>query len=176
MIRDRLGAIGFTSGFSQDSISITVGEQITVEQLIEKRIIMRLSRHDHVHRHHVQDQQTDSCLHLLLLLHTSTAIQHASSALSSWKNRVMHYARWHDVDKINSHMNKPQLFTLNINDTYMSCPILSLGLRTARSKPLQSTSSHGKINQSSWPNQTNKSEKKAEAILIMHKIFQRKLK
>ena len=30
------GAIGFTSGFSQDSIIITVGEQITVEQLIEK--------------------------------------------------------------------------------------------------------------------------------------------
>ena len=25
------GAIGFTSGFSQDSISITVGEQITIE-------------------------------------------------------------------------------------------------------------------------------------------------
>ena len=52
MIRDRPGAIGF----SQDSISITVGEQITVEQLIEKRIIMRLSRHDHVYRHHVRDK------------------------------------------------------------------------------------------------------------------------
>ena len=51
-----LGAIGFTCGFSQDSISITVGEQITVEQLIEKRIIMRLSRHDHVYRHHVRDK------------------------------------------------------------------------------------------------------------------------
>ena len=38
------GAIGFTSGFSQDSISITVGEQITVEQLIEKRIIMKTSK------------------------------------------------------------------------------------------------------------------------------------
>ena len=50
------GAIGFTSGFSQDSISITVGEQITVEQLIEKRKIMRLSRHDHVYRHHVRDK------------------------------------------------------------------------------------------------------------------------
>jgi len=34
MIKDRPGAIGFTSGFPQDSISITVGEQITVEQLI----------------------------------------------------------------------------------------------------------------------------------------------
>ena len=62
---------------------ITVGEQITVEQLIEKRIIMTLSRHDHVYRHHIQNKQTDSCLHLLLLLHTSTAIQHASRVLSS---------------------------------------------------------------------------------------------
>ena len=56
MIRDRPGAIGFTRGFSQDSISITVGEQITVEQLIGKRIIMRLSRHDHVYRHHICDK------------------------------------------------------------------------------------------------------------------------
>ena len=56
MIRDRPRAIGFTSGFSQDSISITVGEQITIEQLTEKRIIMRLSRHDHVYRHHVRDK------------------------------------------------------------------------------------------------------------------------
>ena len=52
MIRDR----GFTRGFSQDSISITVGEQITVEQLIEKCTIMRLSRYDHVYRHHVRDK------------------------------------------------------------------------------------------------------------------------
>ena len=56
MMRIDPGAIGFTSGFSQDSISITVGEQITVEQLIEKRIAMRLSRHDHVYRHHVRDK------------------------------------------------------------------------------------------------------------------------
>ena len=56
MIKDRPGAIGFTSGFSQDSISITVGEQITIEQLIQKRIIMRLSRHDHVYRDHVRDK------------------------------------------------------------------------------------------------------------------------
>ena len=55
MIKDTPGAIGFTRGFSQDSMSITVGEQITVEQLIEKCIVMRLSRHDHVYRHHVQD-------------------------------------------------------------------------------------------------------------------------
>ena len=53
MIEIDPGGIGFTRGFSQDSISITVGEQITIEQLIEKRIVMRLSRHDHVYRHHV---------------------------------------------------------------------------------------------------------------------------
>ena len=56
MMRIDPGAIGFTRGFSQDTISITVGEQITVEQLIEKRIVMRLSRHDHVYRHHVRDK------------------------------------------------------------------------------------------------------------------------
>ena len=50
------GSIGFTSGFSQDSISITVGEQITVEQLIEKCIAMRISRHDHVYTHHLRDK------------------------------------------------------------------------------------------------------------------------
>ena len=50
------GAIGFTRGFSQDNISIMVGEQITVEQLIEKRIIMGLSRHDHVYRHHIRNK------------------------------------------------------------------------------------------------------------------------
>ena len=35
---------------------IMVGEQITAEQLIEKRIVMRISRHDHEHRHHVRDK------------------------------------------------------------------------------------------------------------------------
>ena len=49
-------AIGFTSGFSQDSISITVGERITVEQLTELSIVMRISRYDHVYRHHVRDK------------------------------------------------------------------------------------------------------------------------
>ena len=34
----------------------TVGEQITVEQLIEKHIVMRISRHDHEDRHHVRDK------------------------------------------------------------------------------------------------------------------------
>ena len=56
MMRIDPGTIGFTSGFSQEHKYSTVGEQITVEQLIEKRIIMRLSRYDHVYRHHVRDK------------------------------------------------------------------------------------------------------------------------
>ena len=56
MMRIDPGAIGITSGFSQALRYSTVGEQITVEQLIEKRIIMRLSRYDHVYRHHVQNK------------------------------------------------------------------------------------------------------------------------
>ena len=49
-------AIGFTSGFSQDSISIMVGEKITVEKLIELSIVMRISRYDHLYRNHVRDK------------------------------------------------------------------------------------------------------------------------
>ena len=56
MMRIDPGAIGFTSGFFQEHKYSMVGEQITVEQLIEKRIIMRLSRYDHVYRHHVRDK------------------------------------------------------------------------------------------------------------------------
>ena len=43
------GAIGFTSGFSREHKYSTVGEQITVEQLTELSIVMRISRHDHVY-------------------------------------------------------------------------------------------------------------------------------
>ena len=56
MMRIDPGAIGFTSGFSQEHTYSTVGEQITIEQLIEKRIVMRISRHDHVYRHHVREK------------------------------------------------------------------------------------------------------------------------
>ena len=56
MMRIDPGAIGFTSGFSQEHKYSTVGEQITVDQLIELSIIMRISRHDHVYRHHVRDK------------------------------------------------------------------------------------------------------------------------
>ena len=48
--------IGFTSGFSQDHKYSTVGARITIEQLSELSIVMRVSRHDHVYRHHVRDK------------------------------------------------------------------------------------------------------------------------
>ena len=60
--------------------------------------------------------------------------------------------------------NRPHLVILNSNDTYVSVPLLSLGLSTVRSNPSQSTSSHCEINRSSWPNKTQISEKKYEAI------------
>ena len=50
------GAIGFTSGFSREHKYSRVVEQITVEQLTELSIVMRISRHDHVYRHHVRDK------------------------------------------------------------------------------------------------------------------------
>ena len=56
MMRIDPGAIGFTSGFSQEHRYSTVGEQITVEQLTELSIVMSISRYDHVYRHHVQDK------------------------------------------------------------------------------------------------------------------------
>ena len=50
------GAIGFTSGFSQEQKYFTVAERITVEKLIEFSIVMRISRYDHVYRHHARDK------------------------------------------------------------------------------------------------------------------------
>ena len=49
-------AIGFTSGFSQEHKYFTVGEQITVEQLTDLSIVMRIYRYDHVYRHYVRDK------------------------------------------------------------------------------------------------------------------------
>ena len=56
MIKIDPGVIGFTSGFSQEHKYSTVGEQIIVEQLIELSMVMRISRYDHVYRHHVRDK------------------------------------------------------------------------------------------------------------------------
>ena len=50
------GAIGFTTGFSQEHKYFTVGVRITVKQLTELSIVMRISRYDHVYRHHVRDK------------------------------------------------------------------------------------------------------------------------
>ena len=59
---------------------------------------------------------------------------------------------------------RSRLFILSSNNTYVSVPFLSLGSSTVRSNPLPGTSSHCKINRSSWPNKTQISEKKYEAI------------
>ena len=59
---------------------------------------------------------------------------------------------------------RSHLFILSSNNTYVSVPFLSLGSSTVRSNPLQSNSPHCKINRSSWPNKTQISEKKYEAI------------
>ena len=50
------GAKGFTSGFSREHKYSTVREQITVEKLTELSIVMKISRYDHVYRHHVRDK------------------------------------------------------------------------------------------------------------------------
>ena len=56
MINIEPGAIAFTSGFSREHKYSTVGEQITVEQLTELSIVMRISRYEYVYRHHVRDK------------------------------------------------------------------------------------------------------------------------
>ena len=56
MIKIDPGAIGFTSDFSQEHKYFTVGEEITVEQLTELSIVMRISRYDNLYRHHVRDK------------------------------------------------------------------------------------------------------------------------
>ena len=56
MVRIDSGAIGFTSGFSQEHRYSTVGEQITVEQLTELSIVMSISWYDQVYRHLVRDK------------------------------------------------------------------------------------------------------------------------
>ena len=44
MIKIDPGAIGFTSDFSKEHKYFTVGERITIEQLTELNIVMRVSR------------------------------------------------------------------------------------------------------------------------------------
>ena len=61
--------------------------------------------------------------------------------------------------------DRPHHFILSSNDTCVSVPLVSLGSSTVRSNPSQSTSSHCKINRSSWPNKTQIEEKKYKAII-----------
>ena len=56
MINIDPGAIGFTSGLSQEHKYSTVGERIIVEKLTELSIVMRISRYDHVYRQHIRDK------------------------------------------------------------------------------------------------------------------------
>ena len=56
MMRIDPGAIGFTSDFSQEHRYSTVGKQITVKQLRELSIVIKISKYDHVYRHHVRDK------------------------------------------------------------------------------------------------------------------------
>ena len=84
-----LGAIGFTSGLSQDSISITVGEQITIKQLIELSTVMRISRYDHVYRHHVvTSRPTPACIYYYYSTHRLLSSMHLEYQVH--KNRVTH--------------------------------------------------------------------------------------
>ena len=57
----------------------------------------------------------------------------------------------------------------------LAAPIVT-GKGHCKIEPKAKHFSHGKINKSSWPNQTNKSKKKYKAIVIMHKRVQIKLK
>ena len=56
MIKIDPGVIGLTSAFSREHKYSTVGEKITVEQLKELSIVMRISRYDHVYRHQVRNK------------------------------------------------------------------------------------------------------------------------
>ena len=71
------GAIGFTSGFSQEHKYFTVGELINVEQLTELSIVMRISRYDHVYTHHVRDNRpTPACIYYYYPTHQPLSSMH----------------------------------------------------------------------------------------------------
>ena len=107
MIGNRPRGLDSTSGFSRENSIRWVNKLLLA---IDRRAnnYDDIQGNDHVYRHHVHNQQTETILHLLLLLHTSTAIQHASSVLSSRRNGVMQQERWHDVDMIYSCRNRPR--------------------------------------------------------------------
>ena len=69
MMRIDPGAIGFTSGFSQEHKYSTVGEQITVEQLIELSIVMRISRSE-------TSRPTPACIYYYYSTHQPLSSMH----------------------------------------------------------------------------------------------------
>ena len=148
---------------SLESISITVGKQITVEQLIKLSIVMRISRYDHVYRHHVRDKYTETILHLLLLLHTSTAIQHASRVLSSWKqSNALSKMTWcggiNSCNMINTPSCYPRWQQYN---TCLAAPTIT-GKGHRKIEPKAKHFSHCKKYQSSRLNQTDNSKRLAK--------------
>src|SRR3989337_2264918 len=115
-----------------------MGRQITVGQLIEKQIIMTISKAMimYIGITSKTSRPTPACIYYYYSTHRPLSSMHLV----------------YDVDKIYSCRNRPHLVILNSNDTYVSCPLLSLVLSIVRSNPSQSTFSHGKKNRSSWPN------------------------
>ena len=75
MIKIDPGAIGFTSGFSREHKYCTVGEQITVEQLSELSIVMRISRYDHVYRPETS-RPTPACIYYYYSTHRPLSSMH----------------------------------------------------------------------------------------------------
>ena len=62
--------------------NIMVGEQTTVEQLIEKRKVMRISRHDNVYMHHVRNNYRNDSASTTITPHIDRLLP-ASRVLSS---------------------------------------------------------------------------------------------
>ena len=71
------GAIGFTSGFSQEHKYFTVGEQITVEQMTELSIVMRISRYDqYIGITSVTSRPTPACIYYYYSTHRPLSSMH----------------------------------------------------------------------------------------------------
>ena len=105
---------------------ITVGEQITVEQMIEKRIVMMVSRHDHEHRHHVLGNVVNSKNFLrtckIMVMHSNEREEYRPRTLvdRKWKryeNAVDVVERLHDpTDPSTEHTAPPSSAHVQLND------------------------------------------------------------
>ena len=71
------GAIGFTSGFSQEHKYFTVGEQITVEQLIELSIVIEyLGMIMYIGITSVTSRPTPACIYYYYSTHRPLSSMH----------------------------------------------------------------------------------------------------